>query len=67
ASENSDLRPGALSFWVRVEDIGAVYEKCIELGARPNQRPAKKPWGDVLASVFDPDGNLLGLSQKRGE
>ena len=54
--------PGPVSLWVRVRDIRAVYDRLLELGARPKFPPQEKPWGDVLAAVFDPDGNLLGLS-----
>jgi hypothetical protein len=35
------------------------------LGARLRYAPLTKPWGDVLASLYDLDGNLIGLSQRK--
>ncbi len=37
----------------------------IELGAVKRYAPVRKAWGDVLASVFDPDGNIIGVVQKK--
>jgi uncharacterized glyoxalase superfamily protein PhnB len=59
--------PAAVTLWFRVDDLQTVFERFIQLGARVNYAPVVKSWGDLLASVFDLDGNLVGLSQRREE
>jgi hypothetical protein len=27
--------------------------------------PTRKPWGALLASLYDPDGNMVGLAQRQ--
>lgn len=59
--------PGAATLWFRVNDLQAVFERFVALGARVHYAPVQKPWGDTLAAVYDLDGNLIGLSQKEEE
>lgn len=54
-------QPGGVSAWFQVNDIHATYERLLKLGARAKSAPQKQPWGDLHATVIDPDGNLLGL------
>ncbi len=56
---------GSLTLWFRVDDLDACYERCLSLGATSHYAPVEKPWGDRLAAVRDPDGNLVGLSQRQ--
>jgi uncharacterized glyoxalase superfamily protein PhnB len=56
---------GAVSLWFRVDDVEATFNRMVEMGAEVRYSPVRKPWGDVLASVCDLDGNLVGLSQRR--
>ena len=55
---------GVVSLWVEVEDIEASFKRFEGLGARVKYPPTKKPWGAVLSALYDPDGNLFGLSQR---
>lgn len=55
---------GVISLWFEVEDIEASFKRFDEMGARVKYPPTKKPWGAVLAALYDPDGNLFGLSQR---
>jgi predicted enzyme related to lactoylglutathione lyase len=57
----------AVSLWFAVDDIDATFERLVTLGAQVRYRPTRKSWGAILASVYDPDGNVLGLSQRRPE
>ncbi len=57
--------PGAETLWFRVNDLQAVFDRFVALGAQVRYAPAAKPWGDVLAAVYDLDGNVVGLSQRR--
>lgn len=56
--------PGAISLWFRVDNINETFRRFKELGAKVKYPPTKKPWGDILAAVFDPDGNIIGLAQR---
>jgi len=56
--------PGAVSLWFAVADLQATFDRFVALGAQVKYGPTKKPWGAVLAAVFDPDGNVVGLTQQ---
>ena len=64
-SDGSHQHPGAVSFWIRVDELDATYEKCLLLGAKPVIEPVERPWGDRLAAVRDPEGNVVGFSLRR--
>ncbi len=55
---------GVVSFWFEVEDIEATFKRFEGMGVKVKYPPTKKPWGAVLAALYDPDGNLFGLSQR---
>ncbi len=55
----------SVTLWFTVDDIQATYDRLLGLGARVRYPPTQKPWGGFLACVFDPDGNMLGLSQRQ--
>jgi len=57
--------PGSITVWFTVDDIQATFDRLVALGAEVRYPPTQKPWGALLASVEDPDGNILGLSQRR--
>lgn len=52
-----------ISLWFEVGDIESIYEGFVKRGTRVKYPPSKKPWGGFLAALYDPDGNLFGLSQ----
>jgi predicted enzyme related to lactoylglutathione lyase len=53
------------TLWFTVDDIQATYERLAAMGAEVRYPPAQKPWGALLAAVYDPDGNMLGLAQRQ--
>ncbi len=53
---------GVVSLWFAVRDLQATYERFLDLGARVKYPPTKKDWGAELAALYDPDGNLFGLT-----
>ena len=55
---------GVVSLWFEVVDIEATFKRFEELGAGVKYPPSKKPWGAVLAALYDLDGNMFGLSQR---
>ena len=64
-SDGSHQRPGPVTFWVRVDDLDATYQQCLDLGADSVIEPVDRPWGDRLAAVKDPEGNVVGFSLRR--
>ena len=44
-----------------VDDIDKEYEKVLSLGARIIEPPAKRPWGVINMSFYDPDNNIVYL------
>ena len=63
--EDAPNRNGGISLWFRVDDVDATYQRLLDLGATSRYAPVTKPFGDRLASVYDPDGNLIGISQRK--
>lgn len=41
------------------EDVEGAYERAVDAGADPVTEPQTKPWGQDVAYVRDPDGNLI--------
>ena len=44
-----------------VDDIHAVYERLAKSGVAFSRVPAPEPWGGLVATFADPDGNVLQL------
>lgn len=63
----TEVMAGGVSLWFTVDDIQAVYDHLLDLGAKSRYPPSQKPWGGYLASLFDPQGNIIGLAQRGTE
>ncbi|KRB36747.1 VOC family protein [Microbacterium sp. Root180] len=50
-----------IALWFYVDDVDAVYERWVTAGGDSVQAPADMPWGERVAQVRDPDGNLVNL------
>lgn len=48
-----------ISLAFTVDDIEAAYRKVLAMGARVIEGPAKRPWGAVNMSFYDPDNNVI--------
>ena len=48
-------------YWVYVDDVDATFELLRATGAAAVAEPADQPWGERVARVRDPDGNLVYL------
>jgi len=55
------------TIWFTVDDIQTNFDRLVKLGATIRYPPTKKPWGAVLASLEDPDGNVFGIAQRLAE
>jgi len=61
APNNSATNPaGAIVYW-HVDDVTAVFEKLLSMGATKYEEPTERSPGFITASVVDPFGNILGI------
>ena len=49
------------SYWVYVDEVDDTFEMLTSTGAPPEGAPRTEPWGERVASVRDPDGNVVHL------
>ena len=56
-AKNNQNQNICLSF--TVDDVEKEYEKVLALDARIIEGPAKRPWGAVNMSFYDPDNNVI--------
>jgi predicted enzyme related to lactoylglutathione lyase len=54
-----------VTLWFTVDNLHAAFGRLVAMGAKVRYPPTRKPWGAFLASVYDPDGNMVGLSQRQ--
>jgi predicted enzyme related to lactoylglutathione lyase len=60
--ESTPHDQSTISIWFKVEDIQDTYERLLRSGAKVKYPPTKEESpGEILAMVFDPDGNQIGL------
>ncbi len=52
------------ALWVYAEDCDAAVERLREAGVEIVEEPADQPWGERVARVHDPDGNLVIIGQR---
>ncbi|MEV4299519.1 VOC family protein [Microbispora rosea] len=51
---------GAVVYW-HVDDLTAVLDRLLSMGAKQHEAPTERGPGFVTASVADPFGNILGI------
>jgi lactoylglutathione lyase len=61
--ELTDGPSARFSLWLYVESCDATVERLRAAGARVVEEPADQPWGERVARVLDPDGNLVLIGQ----
>ena len=50
-----------IALWFYVDDVDTAYAAWTRLGGGVVQAPTDMPWGERVAQVRDPDGNLVNL------
>ncbi len=58
--ETTTKDSGVIAYW-GVENINEVYEKMIAKGAAEHEKPTNVGGDLMVASVFDPWGNIIGI------
>jgi uncharacterized glyoxalase superfamily protein PhnB len=54
------------SIWVYADDCDAAVDRLRAAGAPVVAEPEDQPWGERVARVLDPDGNLVIVGQASG-
>jgi lactoylglutathione lyase len=52
------------SLWVYADDCDAAVERLRAAGVEVAEEPVDQPWGERVARVRDPDGNLVLIGQR---
>ena len=60
-------RGRAIAVWMYVDDVDSAFERAVGIGAEPVAAPEALPWGERVAQIHDPDGNLLYLAAAAAE
>jgi lactoylglutathione lyase len=48
------------------DDVAGAFERAVSQGVEPVTAPQTKPWGQHVAYVRDPDGNLVEIASPAG-
>ncbi len=56
--------PGRILISVDVPDVDALLDRVTELGGQVSGPPNDMPWGQRVAHVRDPDGNVVNLTHE---
>ncbi len=59
-TQSTEGRAGVVVYW-HVDDVNAVVERAIAMGASPLEPVQDRGHGFITATVVDPFGNLLGI------
>ena len=59
ASDDPDANRSA--YWVSVDDVDMSFAELRSIGAEVVSEPRDEPWGERVASVRDPEGNLVHI------
>jgi lactoylglutathione lyase len=52
------------AYWVYVDDVDATVARLAATGAVVVAEPRDEPWGERVASVRDPSGNLVHIGSR---
>jgi lactoylglutathione lyase len=52
------------ALWVYADDCDAAVERLRSAGVEIVEEPADQPWGERVARVLDPDGNLVIIGER---
>ena len=51
-----------VALWFYVDDVDSAFHNWMAVGGDVVQAPEDMPWGERVAQVRDPDGNLVNLA-----
>jgi lactoylglutathione lyase len=53
--------PGRASLWLYCADVDAEVERLRSAGAEIEREPEDMEWGERMAMIRDPDGNVISI------
>ena len=53
--------PGGVVLYWHVDDVAAMFNRLLSMGATEHERPQDRGQGFVTATVLDPFGNIFGV------
>jgi PhnB protein len=56
------LGGSAVSIFLYVDDVDAVFNRAVEAGAKSDMPPSDMFWGDRFGKLTDPFGHLWGIA-----
>lgn len=60
--EPDAARGDAIALWIYTDSADRAFARAVDAGAAPVSAPEDTAWGERMAQVRDPDGNLLYLA-----
>jgi len=66
-ASNADVvagSPGRVLLSIEVDDVDALLSQVEALGGEVSSPPNDMPWGERVAHIKDPDGNVVNLTQE---
>lgn len=51
-----------IALWFYVTDVDSAFQAVLRSGGAQVQPPTTMPWGERVAQIRDPDGNLVNLA-----
>jgi len=55
---------GRVDLWLYADDVDGEVARLLEDGATLVRAPADREWGERMATVADPDGNLIHIGSR---
>lgn len=65
AVEGPTSEPVRIMVNFEVDDIHGMFERLIKFGAPATRPPSPEPWGGLVATSADPDGNVIQFMEFR--
>ena len=62
----TDPPSARFQLWTYVDDCDAAVERLRAAGVTIVEEPVDQPWGERVARVLDPDGNVVLIGQEAG-
>jgi catechol 2,3-dioxygenase-like lactoylglutathione lyase family enzyme len=61
--EEARRPPAGFEVWIEATDVPGAVERAVAAGAELVLEPERKPWGQVVAYVRDPNGTLVEIGE----
>ena len=55
--------PAGFEVWIETDDVPAAVERAVQAGAELLREPVRKPWGQTVCYVRDPNGTLVEIGE----